>query len=230
MYRSKKIIAIIPARGGSKRIPGKNIKLLNNKPLIYWTIEAAKKSKYIDKLIVSTDDDEIAQISRQFDVQVPFLRPKKISNDNSDSISLIKHAIEFYGNIYDYVLLLQPTSPLRLTLDIENSIELLNEKIKSVVSVCEAEHSPLWSNTLPSNLSMKDFIRPELSNMRSQELPKYYRLNGAIYIAETEYIYRQNGFLGEGAKAYIMPQGRSMDIDTELDWKIVEAIVKEGII
>lgn len=228
MFRSKMIIAIIPARGGSKRLPGKNIKLLNNKPLIYWSIKAAKESKYIDKLIVSTDDNEIAKISRQFGAEVPFSRPKELSNDNSDSISVIKHAIEFYDKIYEYVLLLQPTSPLRLTIDIDNSIKLLNEKTKSVVSVCEAEHSPLWCNTLPGDLSMKDFIRPELNNIRSQDLPKYYRLNGAIYVAGTEYIYRHNGFIGENTRAYIMPQSRSADIDTETDWKSVEAIVKWG--
>jgi N-acylneuraminate cytidylyltransferase/CMP-N,N'-diacetyllegionaminic acid synthase len=123
--------------------------------------------------------------------------------------------------------LLQPTSPLRTVEDIDKAIITLNNKTKAVVSVCETEHSPLWSNTLPEDLSMKNFIRSEVKNKRSQDLPKYYRLNGAIYIAETKYFYKNNGFLGDKTNAYVMSQQNSVDIDTELDFKFCEILINE---
>jgi CMP-N-acetylneuraminic acid synthetase len=224
MINQKKILAVITARAGSKRLPNKNILELSGKPLIAWTIEASKNSKYIDKLIVSTDSQQIAEISKQYGAKVPFMRPQELANDNADSISVLKHSIEFFKSEYNYILLLQPTSPLRTTQDIDSAIEMLNEKTKSVISVCETEHSPLWSNTLPENLSMTNFIKPEVKNKRSQDLPKFYRLNGAVYIAEINYFYKNNGFIGNKTKAYIMSQQNSVDIDTELDFKLCEII------
>jgi len=228
MYNNKKVLAIIPARGGSKRLPGKNILDLNGKPLIAWTIEAAKKSINIDKLIVSTDDNNIANISKRYGAEVPFMRPKELSSDTASSIDVILHAINFYKekNLeFEYVLLLQPTSPLRITEDIDNAFKILDNNTKAIVSVCETEHSPLWSNTLPDDLSMKDFISSEIKNKRSQDLHKYYRLNGAIYIAGIEYLKNNNGFLGTNTKAFIMPQERSVDIDSEVDFKLVKTII-----
>ena len=221
MYQRKKVLAIIPARGGSKRLPRKNILDLNGKPLIAWTIEAALKSKYIDKTIVSTDDKEIADISTKYGAEVPFIRPAHLSTDTASSIDVVFHAVEFLkknNEQYDIVILLQPTSPLRTTKDINKALEMLNNKTKAVISVCETDHSPLWSNTLPEDHSMKDFIRPEMRNMRSQDLPKYYRLNGALFISEIDYLFLNSGFYGENTKAFIMPQGRSVDIDTKEDW------------
>jgi len=221
MYNNRKVLAIIPARGGSKRLPHKNILDLNGKPLIAWTIETAKKSKFIDKLIVSTDDDKIAEISKKYGAEVPFIRPENLSSDTTTSVDVILHTINFYNEKkiqFDYVLLLQPTSPLRTNEDINNAFNLLNDKTKAVVSVCETEHSPLWSNTLPADLSMKDFIKPEIRNMRSQDLPKYYRLNGAVYLADIEYFIYYKGFLGDETKALIMLQEKSIDIDSEVDF------------
>ncbi len=219
MFGEKKVLAIIPARGGSKRLPQKNILDLNGKPLIAWTIESALQSKYIDKVIVSTDSLAIKKISEKYGAEVPFIRPESLSTDIASSIDVIKHALSFYHNKFDYVVLLQPTSPLRIFSDIDSAFELITKEVKAVVSVCETEHSPLWSNTLDANLSMRNFIRDELKNKRSQDLPVYYRLNGAIYIAEVNYFYQNNGFFGENTKAYIMPQERSVDIDTELDFE-----------
>ena len=227
MINNKKILAVITARAGSKRLPNKNILNLAGKPLIAWTIDEAKKSKYIDKLIVSTDSKKIAEISKYYGAEVPFMRPLKLAIDTADSISVLKHSIEFFKNKFDYILLLQPTSPLRTVKDIDKAIIILNNKTKAVVSVCETEHSPLWSNILPEDLSMKNFIRSEIKNKRSQDLPKYYRLNGAIYIAETKYFYKNNGFLGDKTKAYIMSQQNSVDIDTELDFKFCEILINE---
>jgi CMP-N-acetylneuraminic acid synthetase len=227
VINNKKILAVITARAGSKRLPNKNILNLAGKPLIAWTIDEAKKSKYIDKLIVSTDSKKIAEISKYYGAEVPFMRPLKLAIDTADSISVLKHSIEFFKNKFDYILLLQPTSPLRTVKDIDKAIIILNNKTKAVVSVCETEHSPLWSNILPEDLSMKNFIRSEIKNKRSQDLPKYYRLNGAIYIAETKYFYKNNGFLGDKTKAYIMSQQNSVDIDTELDFKFCEILINE---
>lgn len=227
MFGEKKVLAIIPARGGSKRLPQKNILDLNGKPLIAWTIESALESKYIDKVMVSTDNLEINKVSKEFGAEVPFIRPESLSTDHASSIDVIKHALSFYHNKFDYVVLLQPTSPLRLFSDIDSAFELITKEVKAVVSVCETEHSPLWSNTLDANLSMRNFIRDELKNKRSQDLPVYYRLNGAIYIAEVNYFYQNNGFFGENTKAYIMPQERSVDIDTELDFEWAQLLMKK---
>lgn len=225
MYNKKKILAVITARAESKRLLNKNILDLAGKPLIAWTIDEAKKSEYIDKIIVSTDGVRIAETSRRYGAEVPFVRPIELSSDTANSISVLKHSIEFFKDEFDLVLLLQPTSPLRTYEDINNAIELLDEETKSVVSVCETEHSPLWSNTLPKDLSMADFIRPELKNKRSQDLPKYYRLNGAVYIADIKYFYQNNGFVGSDTKASVMAQINSIDIDTKLDFKLCETII-----
>jgi len=222
MYNHNRVLAIIPARGGSKRFQNKNIRILHDKPVITWTIEAAKKSKYIDRMIVSSDDDNIIRISEQYEAEVPFIRPKELSSDTASTIDVIFHAIDFFkekGVEFTYVILLQPTSPLRTHQDIDNAFELLEDKTKSVISVCETEHPPLWSNTLPKSLSMKGFIKPELINKRSQDMPKYYRLNGAIYISEVNYLLQHRSFFGQESKAFIMPLTRSVDIDTEMDFQ-----------
>ena len=225
MIHNKKILAVITARTGSKRLPNKNILKLNNKPLIVWSIEATLQSKYIDETIVSTDSQTIKKISEKHGAKVPFIRPEKLANDTANSIAVLNHAIDFYRNQFDYILLLQPTSPLRTTKDIDTAIELLSNDTKAVVSVCETEHSPLWSNTLPENHSMKNFIKDEIKNKRSQDLSIYYRLNGAIYIAEIEYFLEHNGFFGNNTIAYIMDQRKSIDIDTKLDFMFAEAII-----
>ncbi len=228
MLKGKKVLAIIPARKGSKRLPNKNILDLNGKPLIAWTIEAAKESRYIDRIIVSTDSGVIAGISKKFGAEVPFIRPKELAGDTASSIDVIIHVINSLkdmGETFDYLILLQPTSPLRIAQDIDKAFEMLNNSTKAIVSVCETEHPPLWSNTLPDDLSMKDFIRPEMRNIRSQDLPKYYRLNGAIYIADVNYLINCHGFLGQHTKAFIMPQERSIDIDDEIDFILCKVIV-----
>jgi CMP-N,N'-diacetyllegionaminic acid synthase len=231
MYNDKKVLAVIPARGGSKRLPNKNILDLAGKPLIAWTIEAAKKSKYIDTLIVSTDSQKIAKVCEKYGAKVPFMRPKELATDTANSIDVILHAIDFYKKLglnYEYIILLQPTSPLRTAEDIDDAFESFGEDTKAVVSVCETEHPPLWSNTLPEDLSMKDFIRLKIKNKRSQDLPTYYRLNGAIYIADVEYMKINNGFIGEKTKAFIMPQERSVDIDSMVDFYFTEYLIKKN--
>lgn len=221
-------IIIIPARGGSQRLPNKNLKLLNNKPLISWTIEAAVSSNIADTIIVNTDSNEIAKIALNSGAEVPFLRPVELATNTASTIDVIIHTLDFYKNqniYFDNVIILQPTSPLRNSTDIINAYKLLNNNVDAVVSVCETEHSPLWSNTLPENLIMSNFIKPEVKNLRSQDLPTYYRLNGAIYIAKYQYLIKHNNFIGNNTKAYIMPQNRSIDIDKEYDFMLAEFIM-----
>jgi len=228
----KKILAIIPARGGSKRLPRKNVLPLGEKPLIGWTIDEAKQSKYITDIVVSTDNAEVAKVASQFGCPVPFMRPQNLSDDNASSVDVVIHAVEFFkkqlGKEYDYVLLLQPTSPLRNVSDIDSAIEMLFEKnADSVVSVCECEHSPLWTNTLPENLSMANFIREEHRGIRSQDLPKYYRLNGALYLTKVNRFLEEKCFaFSSKTFAFIMTQAKSVDIDNEIDFQLASLLFK----
>ncbi|HEC1794931.1 TPA: acylneuraminate cytidylyltransferase family protein [Campylobacter lari] len=226
-------LVIIPARSGSKRLKDKNIKILKNKPLIAWSIEAALKSKYIKNVIVSTDSQEYAKIAMQYGAQVPYLRDRSLSDDISSSFDVIKNIIDFYTakNIsFKYIVLLQPTSPLRNNKHIDEALDLFfMKKANSVISVCECEHSPLWSNTIPENGAMDLFLPSEIKNLRSQDLEKYYRLNGAIYIAKIKEFIEHKGFFMPNSFAYKMEPVCSIDIDTELDFKLAEIILKVNI-
>lgn len=227
MYKNKTFLAIIPARGGSKRLPRKNVLDLSGKPLIAWSIEAGLKSKYIDKVVVSSDDDEILNISKEFEADI-IKRPVHLSTDTSTTIDAIKHTIDNIEK-YDYVILLQPTSPLRNEKHINEAIELLEEKkADAVVSVCEMDHSPLWSNTLPEDGNMSSFLRDEVLNKRSQDLEKYYRLNGAIYICKIEKLLEHKSFfLKDNIFAYIMDRKSSIDIDEKIDFEMAEVLTNE---
>ena len=230
MYREKTIIGLIPARGGSKELPRKNIRPLLGKPLIVWTIKQALASEYLDRVIVSTDNKEIAEISKKYGAEVPFMRPKELATDKAKGIDVVLHVIDWMkrnDNLYDLIMLLQPTSPLRTKEDIDKAIELLFlKKAKAIVSVCEVSHHPYWSNMLPPDGCMADFIKPEIANKNRQELPTFYRLNGAIYLAYWSYLREQRTFFGQETFAYIMPRDRSIDIDSEIDLKLAEILMK----
>lgn len=232
MINGKSVLAIIPARGGSKGLPGKNIKELCGKPLIAWSIEQAKSCSDIDKIVVSTDDEKIAEVAKTYGAEVPFIRPAELASDTASTIEVIFHTIDWLKKHQDYqagyILLLQPTSPLRSSEDINGAIQMLKDKnAKAVVSVCECDHHPWWSNTLPDDCNMKDFISPEIINKRRQDLPVFYRLNGAIYLAETDYLSEQNSFFGPNTFAYKMPKERSVDIDSGLDFKLAQLLLEE---
>jgi len=228
MYKDKTFLAIIPARGGSKRLPRKNILDLCGKPLIAWSIEAGLKSQYIDKVVVTSDDDEILAISKKYGADI-INRPDELASDTSTTFDAIKHTIDNL-NTYDYVVLLQPTSPLRDEMHIDEAIELLESKnTDAIVSVCEMDHSPLWSNTLPDDGSMSNFMRDEVLNKRSQDLEKYYRLNGAVYICKTEKLLEEKSFfLKENICAYKMNKKNSIDIDDEIDFKMAELLMDKN--
>lgn len=225
MYKDKTYLAIIPARGGSKRLPRKNILNLNGKALIGWSIESGIKSKYINKVIVTSDDKEIIKISKKFGADIVY-RPKELATDRATTFDAIAHTLSIEGN-YDYVVLLQATSPLRNEKHINEAIELLEAKnADAIVSVCEMEHSPLWSNTIDESLSMDTFLKEEVLNKRSQDLDTHYRLNGAIYICRKEKLLEEKSFfLKKNIFAYKMNREDSIDIDTEFDFNIAKMLL-----
>ncbi len=229
MRDNKKILAIIPARGGSKRLPGKNIKNLGGKPLIAWTIEAAIESNLFDEIMVNTDSKEIAKEAQKFGASTPFIRPEKLASDTASSLDMVKHTLEYYkeqGSRFTTVILLQPTSPLRTSNDIINAYQLFDKKnATSVLSVCEVDHPTSWCNTLNKSLSMKGFIKPSISKNRSQDFDSEYRLNGAIYIWNVNTFLESNDTIIEPSFASIMPRERSIDIDEEIDFIIASALI-----
>lgn len=227
MYRNKRIVAIIPARQGSKRLKEKNLLLLGKRPLIAWSIEQAKRSRYLDRIIVSTDSQEIAEISKAYGAEIPFLRPSFLSTDRAKTEDVLLHAINWLEErqqSYEVTVLLQPTSPLRTSEDIDSSIELLfSKRAKAIVSVCQTEYPSFWCNRLSKNKGMKNFMRKEREDNR---LSKFYRLNGAIYVVFSDYFKRYKRFFGNRTFAYIMSQENSIDIDTELDLKFAEFLLE----
>jgi CMP-N,N'-diacetyllegionaminic acid synthase len=224
------ILYIIPARGGSKGLPGKNIRLLHGIPLIAYSIKAALDTKNKGTVMVTTDDDTIAAIAEQYGAAIPFIRPAHLSDDAASTTDVILHTLDFYeksGKQFDYLVLLQPTSPIRLADDIDAAFTLLkNENAKAVVSVCEAEHHPLWANVLPENGCMKDFIREDIKGKNRQQLPVYYRLNGSIYISSVETFRSNKTFIHAHTIAYKMPLERSVDIDHEIDFMLAGLLLK----
>ena len=222
-------IAIIPARSGSKGLKDKNIKMLNGKPLLSYTIEAAVKSGQFEEVMVSTDSEEYAKIAKKYGASVPFLRSLDLSTDAASSWDVVEEVLEAYksnGREFDTVCLLQPTSPLRDSNDIISAYARYEEKDAiAIVSVCEMEHSPQWSNTLNEEQELNGFIKRNNAIQR-QAIEKYYRLNGAIYIVKTEEFCNDRFLYREGCYAYIMEQTKSVDIDTELDFKIAEVYMK----
>ena len=227
-------IAIIPARSGSKGLPNKNIRVINNKPLIAYTIEAAIKSGCFDTVHVSTDSEQYAAIAREYGADVPFLRSEALATDTASTWDAVREALARYaeqGKVFDTVMLMQPTTPLRTEEDVRSAYELMEKKhAKSIIAVCEVDHSPLWCDTIPESGSMKGFGRKDLAWVNRQELKQYYRVNGAIYlltvngitISEDDEIYEDNCY------AMMMDRKKSIDIDSEDDLELVEFMMSRG--
>ena len=228
MYKNRTFLAIIPARGGSKRLPRKNLLPLDGIPLIAHTIKAGLGSDYIDKVVVTSDSQEILEVSKKYGAKT-ITRPDSLSSDTATTFDAIEHTIKNF-ELYDYTILLQPTSPLRDAKHIDEAIELLDKKnADAIISVCEMEHSPLWYNTLDDSLSMNNFLKDEVLNRRSQDLDIYYRLNGAIYICRTDKLLEQGGFLlKDNIFAYKMDRDCSIDIDEKIDFDFAH-LLKKGI-
>jgi len=226
VFKGRTILAIIPARGGSKGVPRKNIRLLAGKPLIAWTIAEAKKSKYIDRLILSSEDDEIIEVARDFGCEIPFKRPVELAQDETPGIEPVIHAINTLEEKYDFVVLLQPTSPLRTVEDIDGCIQhcILTES-PACVSLTEVQQSPYWMYHLDDNMKLKPFVQNGEEINRRQDLPKVYALNGAVYIAESRFILKHKSFLAKETTGYVISIENSVDIDTELDFAYCEWLI-----
>jgi CMP-N,N'-diacetyllegionaminic acid synthase len=225
------IVALIPARGGSKSIPRKNVKLLAGRPLISWTIESALASRHLSQVIVSTDDQEIADVSRKYGAQVPFLRPAGLAKDDSSSLSVALHLIEWFRSSEmaapQYILLLQPTSPFRTVEDIDSVISIAQSTNAAVVSVRAVESHPFLCKQLNKNGALEDFVSTDIGYLRRQDLPEVYSLNGAIYLNQCTSLVQDQTFVPSGSLPYIMPAERSLDVDTPWDWHIAELILRD---
>jgi CMP-N,N'-diacetyllegionaminic acid synthase len=225
MIDGMSVLAVIPARGGSKGIPHKNIFPLAGKPLIAWTIEAAKQSRFIDRLILSSEDNEVIRIARQWGCEVPFTRPVQLAQDETPGMEPVFHALEQCPG-FDRIVLLQPTSPCRIGLDIDNCLEEMHaHQARAAVSVSESRCHPAWTYRVETNGRMQPFL--ESAATRRQDLQPAYCLNGAVYVAACEWLIKNRSFIGDGTVAYEMPKERSVDIDDMLDIAIAGILLAQ---
>lgn len=226
------MLAIIPARGGSKGIPGKNIRLLHEKPLIAYTIEAAKNARCISDVYVTTDSLEIAEVSRKYGAQVPFLRPASLASDNASAVDVYLHAVDFINknsiNIIQKFIVLLPTAPLRNAKDIDTAYNLFVEKkATTLISVKEAETPLSWYVNVDRGGYLKNITLDDNTNMLNRQVNhKYFVPNGAIYILDFETLKRERSYYTDNTVAYVMPRERSIDIDDPLDFEIASFLYK----
>ena len=218
-------IAIISARSGSKGLPNKNIKELCGKPLMAYSIDAAIKSSCFDTVMVSTDSEQYASIAREYGAEVPFLRSEKTASDTASSWDAVEEVLEGYekkGKVFDTFCLLQPTSPMRTAEDIKNAYELYKKKNAiAVLSMTELEHPIAWCGELSATLSLDGFLN-NMNGGRRQDMAKAYRPNGAIYVVNVVEFHNDRNLYRAGSYAYVMPKERSVDIDTEFDFRFAE--------
>lgn len=226
------MIAIIPARGGSKGIPRKNIKSLGGKPLISYTIEAAMQAKSVNRVFVSTEDLEIAEIAKKCGAEIPFMRPKNLATDASSAIDVYAYTLERLEKILnekiESFIALLPTSPLRTGRDIDRAVKIfLEKKADSVISVNEAPHPPSWFLKLNENGVLTNFFNKTMSMKNRQEEPKAFIPNGAIYVLKMNVIKNKKNYYTNKTYAYILPSERSIDIDNPLDFALAEILIKK---
>lgn len=233
MYRDNRILALVTARGGSKGLPGKNIRRLCGKPLIAWAIEAGRKSKYIDRIVVSTDDAAIARIARKFKAEVPFMRPKKLALDKATSIDVIIHALDFLkaqGQEYDLLILLEPTSPLRTAKDLDKAIEMLINNKHSAESIVGVSRVGAAHPDFDVTVNTKGFLQPYKKHskkaVRRQDLSELYFLEGSLYVAYVKSLYRRRTFYHSRTLPYIVPKWKSLEVDDIIDLICIEAVMK----
>ena len=232
MYKGKSFLAIIPARGGSKGLPGKNIKELCGKPLIVWSIESGLKSKYIDEVVVSTDYQTTADIAKEYGASVPFLRPGYLANDTATSFDAVKHTIDFYkdklGKEFDYIVLLEPTSPLRTTKDINMAIKLLlSSSAKSIIGVCKTEQqNPVFLVYMDQNQRISGYENKDMRILRRQNIKSVYFFEGSIYISDIKTYLSKQTFYHEDTIGFEFPKYKSLEIDDMDDFIMIEAMMK----
>jgi CMP-N,N'-diacetyllegionaminic acid synthase len=227
MIKGKKVLAVIPARGGSKGLPGKNIKPLNGKPLIQYTLNSAKESRYIDQVVVSSEDRQILDFACHFNGVICDQRPVNLATDTATINEVIREYLDRSPGV-DVILLLQTTSPLRTAQDIDEALELFVKRdFHPVVSVTKSMKSPYWMYTLDQGQHLQPVIENRQSTNR-QSLPEVFVLNGAIYISTASDFLHNNGFLSNDTLAFPMPGERSIDIDYQLDFDLAETLLQRG--
>lgn len=229
MIQGRKILALIPARGGSKGIRNKNIIDINGMPLIGYSIKEAGKSRYIDDIIVTTDDDEIQRVSVRMGAQVPFLRPKELATDKASTLDAVLHAVHTLGDMgkeYDILVLLQPTSPLRTVEDIDNALErFMMYSETALASASEVKDHPILMRNIQNDGMMTRLLNIN-STVRRQDMPKVYRINGSIYINRISELNSTTSF-NDNPLAYVMEQSHSVDIDEYSDIALVKYYLSE---
>ena len=234
MTETKKpnVLGVIPARGGSKSVPHKNLAPLNGKPMMVWTIEAAQNSKMMTHFVVSSEDEKIIQVALQYGAPAPFVRPAEFATDEAPSLPVVQHAVremEARLNIvFDYVVMLQATSPLRTGADIDAALEkLIRTGADSVVSVVRiAHHHPYRMRFIENDLLVKLPMGEQKELQRRQDLPPVFIRNGAIFATKREVVMEQNSFLGTVSRPYLMPESRSANVDTKFDFLVVEVMMQ----
>lgn len=227
-----RVLGLVTARGGSKGIPGKNLAPLAGKPLIEWTLDAAAAGSCLDRVIVSTDDESIAGFCRERGAQVPFIRPAELAQDDSTHIAVVQHALEWLATneAYrpDYVMVLQPTSPLRIALDINEAVRIAERtNASAVVSVTAAHDHPYWVRRLRDDGTLAEFVRCDVAYPRRQVLPPAYALNGAIYLTLRSVLLQSRCFEPPGTMAYVMPEERSLQVDTPWDLRLCDLVLRD---
>jgi N-acylneuraminate cytidylyltransferase len=227
MIGTNRVLGLIPARGGSKGLPGKHLLPAGGKPLLAWTIEAARGARVLDRLVLSSDDDAIVTTALEYGCEAPFRRPPELATDEAASIDVVLHALDQLPG-YDLVVLLQPTAPLRSATDIDAACErLVASGAPACVSLCPVEHSPYWMYRLDEADRLRPVAELPPDVTRRQRLPRAYLLNGAIYIARVEWLRESRNFVGEETVAYVMPAERSIDIDTRADFEAFRRAISD---
>jgi CMP-N-acetylneuraminic acid synthetase len=235
MFREKKVLGVIPARGNSKRLPSKNIRYIGNRPLIAWSINAARGSEILDKIVVSTENSDIARVAAECGIHEVIQRSQSLAEDcaaTTDVLLEVLDVLKNQGECYDYIVLLQPTSPLRTAVHIKEAFRLMNEKnALGAVSVCRTEHPVEWMGKVSEDRFLDSFIRDTKLEKRSQEFLPSFQINGAIYITPVnQFLSEGTLFLRSGMVAYVMDRASSVDIDDDFDFELADWLLtrREG--
>jgi len=226
MMKGSTVLGLIPARGGSKEIPGKNLRKLAGKPLIEWAIEAALASNFIDRLVVSSDNPEIIQTATLAGCEAPFVRPAELATDTARSIDVAHHAMDSVDGKFEFLVLIQPTSPLVSPGDIDGCLlRCSDHNAQACVTVSKVHPSPAWMFYMEPAFNLNPLLVDAKMPSRRQDSPQVFALNGAVYAAHCEWLSKQDSFVGSQTRGYEMPASRSLDIDSELDFTLAEALI-----
>jgi N-acylneuraminate cytidylyltransferase len=230
MIGQRRVLAIVAGRGGSKGLPGKNVAMCGGRPLVAWSVEAARSARSVDRVIVTSDDQAIIAAAREAGADAPFVRPAALASDEASMADVVLHALDSCGEGFEVGVLLQATSPLRLGEDIDGALEALERtKARSVTSVTESPKSPLWMFTLDPEGRLRSLLPGADPQRRRQELAKTFTLNGAIYGFEIPWFRSGRRFIDEGTLAHVMPAERSVDVDAAVDLALAEVLLSRRV-